>query len=427
MGFLHSPGFIHSGVLIAIIAHGLIGASLVWDKVLLRQPATRDLPSYVFWMGAISLFGVILIFFGFQMPALWVVLLAVFTGVLHLVAVWFYYAALKAGEASQTLAIMGGFSPVATALIGILLLRSAWSGESLIGFALMTAGGFVMFFSERMDLRKILPSVLIASGVFGLVNVLDKVVFDNTNFVTGYVFFTLGTFVAAMAMLVHPGWRKDIFTKSMQAEPRSRFWYFVNRFMDGVGSFLVFYAISLTNPALVDAITAVRYVIIFLGAYLLTQLRPVWLKENFQGMVLVGKGLATAMVIAGLVILALAGEQVSGGLAQHRPASHPRLSIACVPSGNGERLTRQIEISTTPKATRVAPSQRRQCTSSFKKYLARNVSRIYAIAVAGMAKLTLAMESSASRAKKDAASVARPPITSGLRRMDPISRGQARG
>ncbi|MFB3917938.1 MAG: hypothetical protein ACE14M_14510 [Terriglobales bacterium] len=335
MGFLNSLGFIHSGVLIAILAHGLIGASLVWDKILLRQPETRDLVSYVFWMGAISIFGLILAFFGFHMPALWVVLLALLTGVLHLVAVWFYYAALRAGEASQTLAIMGGFSPVATALIGIPLLRKGLSGDSLLAFALMTAGGFIMFFSERVDLSKLLPHVLIASGAFGLVNVLEKIVFNNTDFISGYVFFTFGTFLASIALLLPPSWRRDILAKSSQVEPRSRFWYFVNRFVAGVGSFLVFYAISLTDPALVDAITAVRYVIIFLGAYLLTKLRPALLKENFMGMVLLGKTVATGLVIAGLVILARAGGEVPGGVARNYVSRSP-FPVARWKTSNGE-------------------------------------------------------------------------------------------
>lgn len=35
MGFLKN--FILNGILIAILAHGMIGTSLVWDKVLLKS------------------------------------------------------------------------------------------------------------------------------------------------------------------------------------------------------------------------------------------------------------------------------------------------------------------------------------------------------------------------------------------------------
>lgn len=227
MGF----GFIHNGIFLAIIAHSLIGASLVWDKVLLRRPETRNLLSYVFWLGFISVFGLVLMPFGFHMPSLTAIILAFAAGLVHLVANFFYYAALKAGEASQTLAIMGGFSPVATGLIAIGLLRHPLGRGSLLGFVLLVGGGFLMFFSERLNHREILSSILIASVSFGLVNVLQRLVFDATNFVSGYVVFTFGTFVGTLALLIRPSWRAQIFESSEKAEPRNRFWYFVNRFM----------------------------------------------------------------------------------------------------------------------------------------------------------------------------------------------------
>jgi drug/metabolite transporter (DMT)-like permease len=139
------------------------------------------------------------------------------------------------------------------------------------------------------------------------VNVLQKLVFDQTNFVTGYVLFTLGTFTGALLLLVPRSWRRQILQKRRSRQPQNWFWYFVNRFLNGLGSFLVFYAISLTRPALVDAITGLRYVIIFAGSYALTVLRPRWLREEFSGAVLLGKSVATALVVTGLVLVGLHG------------------------------------------------------------------------------------------------------------------------
>jgi drug/metabolite transporter (DMT)-like permease len=289
----------------AIIAHGLVGISLVWDKILLKLPQTRDLVNYVFWLGFISILGLALIPFGFKWPALSIAALGVLTGILHLAAIYFYYAVLKAGEASETLAIMGGFSPIATMLIGEALLPKALGGWKLLGFAVLVSGSFVMFLSEELNLRKLLPGILLASGLFGLVNVLQKIVFNETAFVTGYVFFTFGTFLGAVFLLIRPSWRAEIFKSSGEAQPSARFWYFVNRFMSGLGSFLIFYAISLENPAVVDAIAGVRFVIIFLAVFLLTRLSPSILSEEFRGWVLVAKTAATLLITAGLVILGL--------------------------------------------------------------------------------------------------------------------------
>ncbi len=302
MGIL--KGVAINGVLIATLAHALVGISLVWDKVLLNRRLTQNLAAYVFWLGAISVFGLALIPFGFQKPELGWAVLGFAAGLLDLIASYFYYWALKAGEASDELAAMGGFAPVATALIAIPLLNQPMGGQ-LLGFALMTAGGFIMFFAEKRPLRTMLPKIVLAASGFGLMNVIEKMVFNHTNFVTGYVFVTLGTTVGSLCMLIPPGWRRQIFEHSEEAPAKSKAWYMVNRFTAGVGSFLAVYAVSLANPALVEAISGVRYVVVFLGAYAITRLKPAWFREDFRLPLLIAKVTATALVVAGLVITGL--------------------------------------------------------------------------------------------------------------------------
>jgi drug/metabolite transporter (DMT)-like permease len=271
-----------------------------------------------------------LIPFGFKMPSLRMALLGIGTGSVHLAANWFYYAALKRGEASETLAVTGGFAPLATALIAIPLLGRPVGDYGLFAFALMVLGGFIMFASEKINWRAVLPSVLMAAGLFGLTNDLQKIVFNATGFITGYVFFTFGTFLGAMALLIRPLWRRQIFERSREAPPKSKLWYFVNRFMSGVGSFLIFFAISRTSPAIVSAIAGVRYAIIFLGAYLLTRMKPEWLQEDFRRGVLIGKSIATALIVAGLVLVGLAK---GGGTAARLNPPSGAYSSSLLPRG----------------------------------------------------------------------------------------------
>jgi uncharacterized membrane protein len=300
-----------NGVLIAIVAHGLIGLSLVWDKILLKRKGTKDLSFYVFWLGAISIFGLLLIPFGFKMPPARIAVLALLAGFCDLVATWAYYAALKSGEASEEMAATGGFTPLATVLLSIPLLGVHVAG--LAGFALMTTGGFVMFFAEKMPLKQVLPSVISAAVLFGLTDVLQKLAFNGANFVTGYVFFTIGTFVGSMMILLYPTWRRQVFKGSEEAPPKSKLGYGINRFLAGVGSFLVVFAISRTSPSMVEAISGVRYVVIFVGAYAVTRWRPVWFREDFTRRALFVKALGTGMVVAGLILAGLHGTTAGPG------------------------------------------------------------------------------------------------------------------
>jgi drug/metabolite transporter (DMT)-like permease len=310
MGLLKSVAL--NGVLIAIIAHALVGISLVWDKVLLKRKGMDSLVSYVFWLGAISIFGLVLIPFGFKMPSLEIAGIAFAGGLCDLLATWFYYAALKAGEASEEMAAMGGFTPVATVLISIPLLGFHLNGQ-LLGFAVMTAGGFVMFMAEKLPLSKMLPRVIAAAALFGMTDVLQKLAFNGANFVSGYVFFTVGTFVGAIALLLRPAWRKQIFHASEEAPTRGKVNYMTNRLVAGVGSFLVVFAVSRIAPSMVEAISGVRYVVIFIAAYLITQFRPSWFKEDFTRRTLVIKIVATSLVVAGLILVGLTGGSGSSG------------------------------------------------------------------------------------------------------------------
>jgi drug/metabolite transporter (DMT)-like permease len=295
-----------NGVVLAIVSHVLIGGSLVWDKVLLKRKGTQNLISYVFWLGSISIFGLALIPFGFRVISLKLAGMSFGAGLLDLIASFFYYSALKSGEASEELAAVGGFGPVATALISIPLLKAPIGGD-LTGFILMSAGGFAMFFAEHVPLKKVASNVLLAAGGFGLMNVLQKMVFNQTNFVSGYVFFTLGTFVGSIALLLPPTWRTQIFCNSGRAQPKSKFWYMVNRFIAGVGSFLVVFAVSRTSPAIVQGISGVRYATIFLAAYVISKYRPSWFREDFCGRALVSKTIGTGLVIVGLVLVGMRG------------------------------------------------------------------------------------------------------------------------
>jgi hypothetical protein len=85
----HMLDWVNNGLLMAIVAQGLIGVSLVWDKVLLNNPGTKNLFSYVFWLGSMSVFGVVLVPFGYNSPSFKVAGLAFAAGVIHLAGVFF--------------------------------------------------------------------------------------------------------------------------------------------------------------------------------------------------------------------------------------------------------------------------------------------------------------------------------------------------
>jgi drug/metabolite transporter (DMT)-like permease len=169
----------------------------------------------------------------------------------------------------------------------------------------MVLGGFVMFFSDAPHLKSVIPLAIAFAATGGLSNVVQKIVFEAEGFTSGYVFFTLGSSAAAALLLLRPSWRRQIFYQSRTISSRSRWRYLANRGTSGLGSILVYVAINRASPAIVDAMSGVRYAVIFLGTFLIAKLRPQWLSEEFSRHTFLAKSLATASVIAGLVLVGL--------------------------------------------------------------------------------------------------------------------------
>ncbi|MDO8515802.1 MAG: DMT family transporter, partial [bacterium] len=299
------------GIAIALGAQLFIGLSLVVDKFFLKTEKRGDVILYVFWIGMLDVAALTLAFFGLSTPPAAVILPAMGAGITLLIALYFYFLALERGEASHTLAIVGGFAPLATVLIANRFGIAPLNAAELTAFALLTLGGLVMFASERIVFSRVIFPVLLASLFFGISNTLAKLTFDQTPFITGFVLIKAAEFLSAFLILLVPAWRRIIMTTRQSTIGENKALYISNRTLSGIGALLIYYALKLQHPALVEALNGARYVIIFIAALLITTIHPAWLKERFRGWTLVGKITATALIMIGLAFLGIQGYYAS--------------------------------------------------------------------------------------------------------------------
>ncbi len=286
-----------SWLLVAIIARFIEGSSALFDKRLLQKSYSNAF-GYAFWVGAFEALAIILIPFGFHPFPLAYVVTALAAGVLFFVGVFLYFSALLQGEVSSTNTLLGTLNPIATLLFSAIVIGLGLQGYQITAFIFLVAAGFLLFLSEKKELRlKILLLVLLSAACFGLANTLAKVVFLRTNFISGFVAMKIGGALAALFFLLIPALRKHIFTASPKLQFKNKAGYFLNRAYAGAGSILIYYSISLGTPALVDATAAIRYIFIFLGSWL-------FLREVFRGRILALKMAALALVFLGVVWVA---------------------------------------------------------------------------------------------------------------------------
>lgn len=285
-------------LLVAILAQIVLGTSAVFDKFLLRRKFFDPLV-YTFWLGLLGIFALIILPFGFGLLSLNTIAIAIIAGALFVLAMLFLFYSLDYSEASATLPVIGGFSPVFTLIIGYFLMGSFLGFGELSAFFFLVLGGVVLFLVEKKELRFLSFIFITASALsFGLSNVLSKIVFQAGPFVPGFVWIKIGGVIFVLFLLLRKSFRQRIFSSSRQAKTKYHFLYFANRAYAGAGSILVYFAISLAHPAIVDATQSLKYIVIFFCAWLL-------LKERFKGKILAGKIIATIFIAFGILWLGL--------------------------------------------------------------------------------------------------------------------------
>lgn len=276
-------------LLVALIGQIFIGASAVFDKVLLKRIVPRPL-QYSFGFGILAVLVLLLVPFGFQIPPLWIVPVALLAGFLFFTAVFLAFEALKHTQASETLLAVGGLSPIFTLLASYIVLGNELSVGEWTAFGLLAAGSLLFSFRHYFGL------IFVASVFFGFGNAFHKLVFNHTNFITGLVLVQMGIFLSAAFLLIFPNLRKKIFTKSAE-RPRSILLFISNRILGAAGTFLLTIAIFLAHPALVDVTAGFRYLIIFAIAFWI-------LKEQVRGWILAERLMGIGLVLSGLIVLA---------------------------------------------------------------------------------------------------------------------------
>lgn len=285
-------------LLVAILAQIVLGTSAVFDKFLLRRKFFDPLV-YTFWLGLLGIFTLIILPLGFGLLSLNTIAIAVIAGAFFVLAMLFLFYTLDYSEASATLPVIGGFSPVFTLIIGYFLMGSFLGFGELSAFFFLVLGGVVLFLVEKKELRFLSFIFITASALsFGLSNVLSKIVFQAGPFIPGFVWIKIGGVIFVLFLLLRKSFRQRIFSSSRQAKTKYHFLYFANRAYAGAGSILVYFAISLAHPAIVDATQSLKYIVIFFCAWLL-------LKERFTGKILAGKIIATIFITFGILWLGL--------------------------------------------------------------------------------------------------------------------------
>jgi drug/metabolite transporter (DMT)-like permease len=152
--------------------------------------------------------------------------------------------------------------------------------------------------------------VVVAGFLVAFSLIFLKYVYDDQNFVSGYVYSRLGMFLSAVIFLLIPFSGKQVnFSKGKTKKDKKKngldaLAVLCTKALAGVGAILTYYAISLGSVTVVNALVSVQYLftfllVVILGFYIDS------LRENLTFKNVIFKSLGVLLVIFGVVLISI--------------------------------------------------------------------------------------------------------------------------
>jgi uncharacterized membrane protein len=294
---------------ITIIAYLLFALANIGDKLMVSHYQTKPVV-YAFYVGILGVFTLVLIPFGVIVPSAVHLFWALIGGLAFVMALLFMYQALHVGETTRAITILGGTSPIFTFIFSLFFIPENLSDRQLLAFACLVLAIIIISWPPKDHKSKKLHRLqtkfsLVAGIFFALSYVLAKYVYANQPFVSGFFWIRVGGVLTALAILLWPQFRKQIFADLKKPKKKSKAGLLlVIQVLGGVGVVGQNFALSLTSASLVNALQAIQYAFIFVLTALLGKKIP-QLREKLSRSQIIQKTAAIILIAVGLYFLTL--------------------------------------------------------------------------------------------------------------------------
>lgn len=289
---------------ISILAFILNGIAVTVDKFLLVKVIPDPL-FYVFYFSLISLFAVLFVPFT-HTPGMEVVILASTSTVLWTLAAYLMFKALKVGQVSRVIPVIGSLNPFILFLITLvsetILINEVWGILVLIlGLIFLTANDW----KGRLSKAEIVFEVLSAT-LFAFSYLILRQAYLKDDVITVLVWSRFVLIPVGLVFLVVPTLRNKVIPKhkeSISMIKKGGPLFIFGQICAGISQLLIFFAISLANPALVNSLQGTQYVFLFVAALFLSKKFPAIFKEKYNKLAITTKLLGIVLIGFGLYLL----------------------------------------------------------------------------------------------------------------------------
>lgn len=310
-----------SWILFAVIGHLLNAIAFIIDKVLLTAAFKRS-GTYAALIGSISLLALLASPWVHAWPPLALLPLVVAFGSIFVFALWAFFEALKHGEASRVVPVIGSAIPLFTLLGSSILLHERFSSLEWLGFfLLLIATSILSSGSTKQRLsRESWGFGLLSASLFAISSLCGKYAFDHGSFLGIFVISRAAAGVTGIMIgLSVPGVIYELLTmgaptRSSNAKRKTAPSHFskkttallalIGQGCGALGFVGVTLALSQGSAPLVNALQATQYALIVLVAWCGGSRMRALMHEERTARVILMKTIAILFVGIGLACIA---------------------------------------------------------------------------------------------------------------------------
>ncbi|MBI5621986.1 DMT family transporter [Candidatus Falkowbacteria bacterium] len=233
-------------------------------------------------------------------PSLHLLLWSLITSISYLGGTWFYFKAMKIGEASRVAPALS-LNQIWAVLLATVFLGEIFSWVIYIGVAFIFLGCFFISYSKDFWRLKgqVLPLMIAGTILYSSGGIISKYL---VGFYDYWPVFAYGRLFSGVILFVYFIWR---FRTMRQESWRVYTFSALSETLTVIAGVLYIAALVTGPAALVSAVNASHYVWIFIWSILLSLWLPQILKEELRRGSLVMKSLAISFIIVGVVIISL--------------------------------------------------------------------------------------------------------------------------
>jgi drug/metabolite transporter (DMT)-like permease len=300
---------------ITIVAYFLLALEIILDKFLLSSSRVSHPAIYAFYSGTMGLFAIFFAPFGFHAISYYKIVFSFIAGMIFIYGMLSLFFAIRKGEASRVLPVVGAVIPITTFFLAIFFLEERLGLRGFLGIATLISGGLLISFDLAKDKTQLFfkgfRASILAGFFLALSATLIKALYNQDNFVNVFIWTRIGAFLGVISFLVFPVWRKSIlgsmlkFKKPAKDEKKSGISFILAKSLGGSGSILKEKATSMVaaSVTVVNALVSVEYVFIFVLSVIFSAWVPEVMQEKKDLRSVAQKIVAIVVIALGLFLV----------------------------------------------------------------------------------------------------------------------------